>query len=164
MSNQVPVSSVKPDDVSVKEFWAALDLSLSQITSFPFVKNGSAASSRDSAFNIKHQDPAFTKLKPILKKDPLKVPEIVTGESIKIIKLSATTKSSSGSGISSNIIGGVNHLNLIQIKGNPIHAWQPKLTVDHMNVISVSRPNLNCAQINKLLLKNENIVPSYYYV
>ena len=159
MSKRVTTTNVKPEEVSVKEFWAALNLSLSQITSFPFIKN-EPAPIRNSAAIMDRQDPALTKVKPTIKGDVQRARDVATGESIKIIKLSSSSKSSSGSSSSNN--GGVNHLNLIQIKGNPIHAWQPKLTVDHMNMNSVSRPNLNCAQINKLLMKNENVTPTCY--
>ena len=46
--------------------------------------------------------------------------------------------------------GGVNHLNLIQIKGNPAHAWQPWMS--HENQV-INKPDINTVQVNNILLK-----------
>ena len=41
------------------------------------------------------------------------------GEKISILKMPPVKNKAGG--------GGVNHLNLIQIKGNPAHSWQPRV-------------------------------------
>ena len=56
----------------------------------------------------------------------------------------------------------MNHLNLIQIKGNPAHSWQPKLVVDQKNETSIVRAAVNCVKVNKLLLKHEDVIPSHF--
>ena len=45
--------------------------------------------------------------------------------------------------------GGANHLNLIQIKGNPVHCWQPRMEEDNR----VYRPDIGGLEMNQLLLK-----------
>ena len=49
--------------------------------------------------------------------------------------------------------GGVNHLNLIQIKGRPAHSWQPRLLQDNLEEYTVFRPTLHSVDVNKILLK-----------
>ena len=85
--------------------------------------------------------------------------DIPKGEQIKVVK--STDKSGSTSSL---VVGGVNHLNLIQIKGNPVHTWQPKLVSgdNSQNVLSVVRPMLNCIQINELLIKNTDVTPTVF--
>ena len=46
--------------------------------------------------------------------------------------------------------GGVNHLNLIQIKGNPAHAWQPWMSHEKQGII---KPDINTIEVNNILLK-----------
>ena len=48
--------------------------------------------------------------------------------------------------------GGVNHLNLIQIKGKPAHSWQPRLSQD-----SVIKPILRSLEVNKILIKTAEV-------
>ena len=49
--------------------------------------------------------------------------------------------------------GGVNHLNLIQIKGRPAHSWQPRIMQDNMGRLDIYRPTLYSVEVNKILLK-----------
>ena len=49
--------------------------------------------------------------------------------------------------------GGVNHLNLIQIKGRPAHSWQPRLLQDNLGMFNIFRPTMCCVEMNKILLK-----------
>ena len=127
---------------SVKDFWTALEQSLSGLA-HEFTPND----------ELKPRDSATAS------KTPRKITKMrQEGEYIKIIKSSPGSKTSGNSGI-----GGVNHLNLIQIKGNPVHAWQPQLVTDqHSLSTSVIRPLLNSLPINKLLTKNDHILPSSY--
>ena len=66
------------------------------------------------------------------------------GEKISILKM-PPTKSKAG------LVGGggVNHLNLIQIKGNPAHSWQPRVEENN----KVYRPDIRGLEMNQLLLK-----------
>ena len=45
--------------------------------------------------------------------------------------------------------GGVNHLNLIQIKGNPAHAWQPWMSHENQGII---KPDISTVEVNNILL------------
>ena len=65
------------------------------------------------------------------------------GEKIRILKMPPTMNKAGGGGC-----GGVNHLNLIQIKGNPAHSWQPR--VEEGN--KVYRPDIGGLEMNQLLL------------
>ena len=47
---------------------------------------------------------------------------------------------------------GVNHLNLIQIKGKPAHSWQPRMNQD-----AVIKPSLCSLEVNKILLKTAEV-------
>ena len=49
--------------------------------------------------------------------------------------------------------GGVNHLNLIQIKGKPAHSWQPRLSQD-----SVIKPTLCSLEVNKILIRTAEVI------
>ena len=72
------------------------------------------------------------------------------GEKIRVLKGSAEVKKSKAVGE-----GGVNHLNLIQIKGNPAHSWQPRVQSPEEKG-KVFRPDLTSLQMNSLLLKIAN--------
>ena len=63
------------------------------------------------------------------------------GEKISILKMPPVKNKAGG--------GGVNHLNLIQIKGNPAHSWQPR--VEETN--KVFRPDITGLEMNQLLLR-----------
>ena len=65
------------------------------------------------------------------------------GEKIRILKMPPMMNKAGGGGS-----GGVNHLNLIQIKGNPAHCWQPR--VEEGN--KVYRPDIGGLEMNQLLL------------
>ena len=73
---------------------------------------------------------------------------IPKGEQISIHRVSVPSRSNKANGGS----GGVNHLNLIQIKGNPAHSWQPRLQ-DNGKIL---RPDLTGLQMNLFLLKKES--------
>ena len=177
-----PPTTTKPDDVSVKDFWAALNLSLSGLSEEFKNKGDQATHTFRSTAQSRIEDTRKQLIEPLMK-TPIKPPamrqdqgrklvsrkkvsakaigsgssKIVSGEPIKIIKLPSLGKVAKN-----NSGGGVNHLNLIQIKGNPVHSWQPKVVVDQEdkeNVFSILRPDLNCVEINKLLIKNEDVVP-----
>ena len=130
----------------MENFWTALDQSLAQLSNE--YEHHQQSNRRTRSF-------ATTDLK----NNP-KISNSLTGEPIKVLKtLVSDNTSSSGSGSS----GGVNHLNLIQIKGNPVHNWQPKLVADEAkNVMSVVRPMLNCIQINRLLMKSGDVTPTQF--
>ena len=65
------------------------------------------------------------------------------GEKISIVKTPPMMNKAGGGS------GGVNHLNLIQIKGNPAHSWQPR--VEDGN--KVYRPDIRGLEMNQLLLR-----------
>ena len=65
------------------------------------------------------------------------------GEKISIVKTPPMMNKAGGGS------GGVNHLNLIQIKGNPAHNWQPR--VEDGN--KVYRPDIRGLEMNQLLLR-----------
>ena len=46
--------------------------------------------------------------------------------------------------------GGINHLNLIQIKGNPAHAWQPWMSHESQGII---KPDFKTIEANNIHLK-----------
>ena len=64
------------------------------------------------------------------------------GEKISILKMPPVKNKACGG-------GGVNHLNLIQIKGNPAHLWQPRMEENN----KVYRPDIRGLEMNQLLLK-----------
>ena len=132
-------------------FWRSLDHSLSGLS------HEFETSYRVRSFisDQENQDQAVSTMKPRRYQDK----DIPKGEQIKVVK--STDKSGSTSSL---VVGGVNHLNLIQIKGNPVHTWQPKLVSgdNSQNVLSVVRPMLNCIQLNKLLIKNADVTPSVF--
>ena len=66
------------------------------------------------------------------------------GEKISIFKMPPVKNKAGAAGG-----GGVNHLNLIQIKGNPAHSWQPR--VEETN--KVFRPDITGLEMNQLLLR-----------
>ena len=132
-------------------FWRSLDHSLSGLS------HEFETSYRVRSFisDQENQDQAVPTIKPRRYQDD----DIPAGEQIKVVK--STDKSGSASSL---VVGGVNHLNLIQIKGNPVHTWQPKLVSgdNSQNVLSVFRPMLNCIQLNKLLIKNADVTPTVF--
>ena len=132
-------------------FWRSLDHSLSGLS------HEFETSYRVRSFisDQENQDQAVPTIKPRRYQDD----DIPAGEQIKVVK--STDKSGSASSL---VVGGVNHLNLIQIKGNPVHTWQPKLVSgdNSQNVLSVVRPMLNCIQLNKLLIKNADVTPTVF--
>ena len=65
------------------------------------------------------------------------------GEKISIVKTPPTMNKAGGGS------GGVNHLNLIQIKGNPAHSWQPRVEDGK----KVHRPDIGGLEMNQLLLR-----------
>ena len=140
---------IKPDDVTVQEFWSALDLSLSQLTE----------EFKESPHRGKEKQTIPSMLKPVEYQKSFPAPEetkkrkiskMKVGQPINIIKLPIPLlEKAKSSG------DGVNHLNLIQIKGNPIHNWQPKLVFDPEGKSpSISRPELTNIHINKILIKH----------
>ena len=133
----------------MEHFWTALDQSLSQLSNE--YENTQQSNRRTRSF-------ATTEAKvPVLPK----ISKPLNGEPITVLKSSIPVNDNSSS--SSGSSGGVNHLNLIQIKGNPVHNWQPKLVADEAkNVISVVRPVLNCIQINRLLIKSGDVNPTQF--
>ena len=132
-------------------FWRSLDHSLSGLS------HEFETSYRVRSFisDQENQDQAVPTMKPRRFQDE----DIPKGEQIKVIK--STDKTGSAPSL---VVGGVNHLNLIQIKGNPVHTWQPKLVSgdNSQNVLSVVRPMLNCIQLNKLLIKNADVTPTVF--
>ena len=66
------------------------------------------------------------------------------GEKISILKMPPVKNKACGG-------GGVNHLNLIQIKGNPAHSWQPRMEMEETN--KVYRPDISGLEMNQLLLR-----------
>ena len=133
----------------MEHFWTALDQSLSQLSNE--YENTQQSNRRTRSF-------ATTEAKVSVLP---KISKPLNGESIKVLKSSIPVNDNSSS--SSGSTGGVNHLNLIQIKGNPVHNWQPKLVADEAkNVISVVRPVLNCIQINRLLIKSGDVNPTQF--
>ena len=148
MSNECE-GKIKPDDVTVQEFWSALDLSLSQLSE----------EFKESPRRGKEEQTVPAMLKPVeyQKTFPApgetkkrKISKMKVGQPINIVKLPIPLlEKAKSSG------DGVNHLNLIQIKGNPIHNWQPKLIFDQEGKSpSVSRPELTNIHINKVLIKH----------
>ena len=65
------------------------------------------------------------------------------GEKIRILKMPQMMNKAGGG------CGGVNHLNLIQIKGNPAHCWQPRVEENN----KVYRPDIRGLEMNQLLLR-----------
>ena len=65
------------------------------------------------------------------------------GEKISIVKTPPMMNKAGGGS------GGVNHLNLIQIKGNPAHSWQPRVEDGK----KVYRPDIGGLEMNQLLLR-----------
>ena len=53
--------------------------------------------------------------------------------------------------------GGVNHLNLIQIKGRPAHSWQPRVMQENLAKLNIYRPTVYSVEVNKILLKTADI-------
>ena len=148
MSNECE-GKIKPDDVTVQEFWSALDLSLSQLSE----------EFKESPRRGKEEQTVPAMLKPVeyQKTFPApgetkkrKISKMKVGQPINIVKLPIPLlEKAKSSG------DGVNHLNLIQIKGNPIHNWQPKLIFDQEGKSpSISRPELTNIHINKVLIKH----------
>ena len=134
-------------------FWRSLDHSLSGL-SHEFETSYRVRSFISDQENL---DQAVSTMKPRSRR--YQDDDIPKGEQIKVVKSTDKTGSTS-----SLIVGGVNHLNLIQIKGNPVHSWQPKLVSgdNSQNVLSVVRPMLNCIQLNKLLIKNADVTPAVF--
>ena len=147
--------NIKPADVSVQEFWSALDLSLSHLSK-EFKESPRPGEKKQSV-------PAMLKGVEYQKCFPApeetrkrKISKMKVGQPIKIIKLPVPLIDKVKS-----CGDGVNHLNLIQIKGNPIHNWQPRLVFDQDGKIpSVSRPELTNIHINKILIKHLASSPS----
>ena len=71
------------------------------------------------------------------------ISEIPKREKISILKMPPVKNKAGG--------GGVKHLNLIQIKGNPAHSWQPRMEMEKSN--KVVRPDIRGLEMNQLLLK-----------
>lgn len=135
----------------MEHFWSALDQSLSQLSNE--YENRQQSNRRTRSF-------ATTGAMAMKSAFP-KISKPLNGEPIKVLKSSTSVSDNSAS--SSGSSGGVNHLNLIQIKGNPVHNWQPKLVADEAkNMMAVVRPMLNCIQINRLLLKNGDVNPTQF--
>ena len=134
-------------------FWRSLDHSLSGLS------HEFETSYRVRSFisDQENQDQAVPTMKPRSRR--YQDEDISKGEQIKVVK--STDKTGSASSL---VVGGVNHLNLIQIKGNPVSSWQPKLVYggNSQNVLSVVRPMLNCIQINELLIKNTDVTPTVF--
>ena len=112
-------------DMVTNIYWGAVDLALAQLTleSKEYIVRLPAASGR----TFKDvQDISFS---------GDSIPVVVPAIAGEIVKTG----------------GGVNHLNLIQIKGRPAHSWQPRLLQD--NII---RPNLCSVEVNKILLNTSD--------
>ena len=147
--------TIKADDVSIQEFWSALDLSLSQLSSEFNEKphrRGEVKQTGPALLNAVEYKKSFPAPEETKKRKILKMK---VGQPIKIIKLPVPLIDKAKS-----CGEGVNHLNLIQIKGNPVHNWQPKLVFDQGKSASVSRPELTNFHINQLLIKHLASSPS----
>ena len=72
---------------------------------------------------------------------PSQISVMPKGEKISILKMAPVKNKAGG--------GGVNHLNLIQIKGNPAHSWQPRME----EINQVYRPDIRGLEMNQLLLR-----------
>ena len=140
-SKQQDSSKDQPD------FWNTIQANLTELTSEykscsgPFLNFSKEASRTESSLL-----PSASLI--ILTKEAKKKSTIPRGEKINILRLPALMKNSKASGAG----GGVNHLNLIQIKGNPAHSWQPRVEEGRL----VVRPDLTGLKMNSLLLKIEN--------
>ena len=167
------ISSSTPSEVYTETeamedsfFWRSLDHSLSELShEYETIYRNrvrhfiSDQENQSDMFNQQNtQDQAVSTMKPRRYQDD----DIPAGEAIKVVKHLATTDKSGST--PSRVVGGVNHLNLIQIKGNPVSSWQPKLVSggNSQNVLSVVRPMLNCIQINELLIKNTDVTPTVF--
>ena len=69
------------------------------------------------------------------------------GESIPVVSSKRSEGSSKGSS------SGVNHLNLIQIKGRAAHSWQPVYIQTSTGESFVNKPSLSTVDVNSMLLK-----------
>ena len=143
--------SIKPESLTAQDFWSALHLSLSQISAEFKTPCHEASSSETKAVEYHKSFPAPGQMK------------LARGEPIKIIKLPNGTTLDNPCPLTDKAKSyglGVNHLNLIQVKGNPIHSWQPKLVSDQENGLTVSRPKLDNIHINQILIKHLEKTPS----
>ena len=78
-----------------------------------------------------------------VKNEASQISAMPRGEKISILKMPPVKNKAGG--------GGVNHLNLIQIKGNPAHSWQPRMEMEETN--KVYRPDISGLEMNQLLLR-----------
>ena len=75
------------------------------------------------------------------------VSQLPSGQIIPLVSPKRSEDSSKGS------IVGVNHLNLIQIKGRAAHSWQPILIQASSGEVYVVRPSRSTFEVNSILLK-----------
>ena len=159
-----------------KDFWSALDESLSNlrneysnISPRKLTKSSSASANynedkslhsdkHDKAVDVKADKRQTRNFKSKQVENDI---SINCANPIMVVKLPVVDRSKFKAETSNNG-GGVNHLNLIQIKGNPAHSWQPKLVVDQKNETTIVRAAVNCVKVNKLLLKHEDVIPSHF--
>ena len=149
------MSKLAKDSSKVQsDIWSAIhdkltDLSLEyKSTSEPFQMVGKEAAETSSIpYKIFTRVDLEKPLK-IFSQLPSKEP---VGEKIRVLRVPAAMKNSKAS----VEVGGVNHLNLIQIKGNPAHKWQPRVQSPEEKG-RVLRPDLTSLKMNSLLLKFAN--------
>ena len=124
MFNNMPEKS----EVDSNLFWGAVDFALAQL-SIEF---------KEPTVSHPPISESFTKYKKDISSSGDAIPVVVPVLSEEIVKTG----------------GGVNHLNLIQIKGRPAHAWQPRILQDNvMDRSMIIRPYLYSVEVNRVLLK-----------
>jgi hypothetical protein len=121
------INMIEETDIVTNIYWGAVDLALAQL-SMEF-KEPTVSVPAVAQTAIKNEkDISFT---------GNCIPVVVPVHSEEIVKTG----------------GGVNHLNLIQIKGRPAHSWQPRVMQDNLGKLNIYRPTVYSVEVNKIMLK-----------
>ena len=132
MFNNMPEKS--DDDSNL--FWGAVDFALAQLS----------VEFKEPSVNYQPVTENFIKYKKDISFVKYEKDINCSGDTIPVvIPVSSDETAKSG--------GGVNHLNLIQIKGKPAHSWQPRVMHDNVRKFIIYRPSLYDFEVNKILLK-----------
>ena len=127
MFNNIPEKT----DIVTNIYWGAVDLALAQL-SLEF---------KEPTDSVPAVAQTAIKYEKDISSNGDSIPVVVPVHSEEIVKTG----------------GGVNHLNLIQIKGRPAHSWQPRVMQDNMGRFNIYRPTLYSVEVNKILLKTADI-------
>ena len=120
-------------DIVTNIYWGAVDLALAQL-SLEF---------KDLTVSVPDVAQTAIKYEKDISFNGNYIPVVVSLQSEEIVKTG----------------GGVNHLNLIQIKGRPAHSWQPGVMQDNLAKLNIYRPTVYSVEVNKILLKTAEKMP-----